>query len=96
MFLWRNKSYPRIILKHSLIPLGLDTSIHQYIFCSLHKNVDTQMILTDWLCWGLTTSTLVGHFFRLPEKGREEIVKEMEERDREERRTGMKGKKQKK
>ena len=36
---------------------------------------------------------------RLPEKGRkeiEEIVEEMKERDREERRTGMKVKKQKK
>ena len=45
------------------------------------------------------TSTLVGYFCRLPEKGRnetEELVEEMKERDREERGTGMKGKKQKK
>ena len=45
------------------------------------------------------TSTLVGHFCRLPEKGRkeiEEIVEEMKERDREERGIGMKVKKQKK
>ena len=43
------------------------------------------------------TSTLVGHF--VSEKGRkeiEEIVEEMKERNREERGTGMKGKKQKK
>ena len=52
------------------------------------------------LCWGLTTLqpfwVIVCH---LPEKGRkeiEEIVKEMKERDKEERGTGMKGKKQKK
>ena len=44
-------------------------------------------------------STLVGHLCRLPEKGRketEEIDAEIKERDREERRTGMKVKKQKK
>ena len=44
-------------------------------------------------------STLVGHFVSLPEKGRkeiEEIVEEMKERDKEERGTGMKVKKQKK
>ena len=33
---------------------------------------------------------------RLPEKGRKEIVEEMKEKDREERGTGMKVKKQKK
>ena len=51
----------------------------------------TLMSKVDWLCWGLTT--------RQPEKGRKEIeerVKEMKERDREERGTGMKVKKQKK
>ena len=45
------------------------------------------------------TSALVGHFCRRLEKGRkkiEEIVVEMKERDREERGTGMKVKKQKK
>ena len=45
------------------------------------------------------TSTLVGHFVSLPEKGRKEtekIAEEMKERDREERGTGMKVKKQKK
>ena len=31
------------------------------------------------------TSTLVGHFVSLPEKGRREIVEEMKERDRGER-----------
>ena len=44
------------------------------------------------------TSTLVGHFVSSPkerEKEIEEILDEMKERGREERRTGMKGKKQK-
>ena len=41
----------------------------------------------------------MGHLCRLPEKGRkktEKIVEEMKERDREERGTELKGKKQKK
>ena len=48
------------------------------------------------------TTTLVDHFVSSPrerEKGRkkiEEIAEEMKERDMEERRTGIKGKKQKK
>ena len=54
----------------------------------------------DWLCWGLTTrQPLRVILCRLPEKGRKEIeerVEEMKERDREERETGMKVKKQKK
>ena len=44
-------------------------------------------------------STLVGHFMSSPEKGRkeiEEIIEEIKVRDREERGTGMKVKKQKK
>ena len=52
------------------------------------------------LCWGLTTrQPLWVILCRLPEKGRkeiEEIVEEMKEKNREERGTGMKGKKQKK
>ena len=52
------------------------------------------------LCWGLTTrQPLWVILCRLPEKGRkeiEEIVEEMKERNREERGTGMKGKKRKK
>ena len=49
------------------------------------------------LCWGLTTrQPLWVILCRLPEKGRKEIVEEMNERDREERGTGMKVKKQKK
>ena len=49
------------------------------------------------LCQGLTTSQPLWVILcRLPEKGRKEIVEEMKERDREERRTGMKVKKQKK
>ena len=45
------------------------------------------------------TSTLMGHFVSSPrkrEKKTEEIAEEMKERDREERGTGMKVKKQKK
>ena len=53
-----------------------------------------------WLSWGLTTrQPLWVILCRLPEKGRketEEIAEEMKERDREEKRTGMKVKKQKK
>ena len=52
------------------------------------------------VCWGLTTrQPLRVILCRLPEKGRKEIeerVEEMKERDREERGTGMKVKKQKK
>ena len=52
------------------------------------------------LCWGLTTrQPLWVILCRLPEKGRkeiEELVEEMKERNREERGTGMKEKKQKK
>ena len=54
----------------------------------------------DWLCLGLTThQPLWVILCRLPEKGRkkiEEIVEEMKERDREEKETVMKVKKQKK
>ena len=54
----------------------------------------------NWLSWGLTTrQPLWVILCRLPEKGRketEEIAEEMKERDREERVTGMKVKKQKK
>ena len=54
----------------------------------------------DWLSWGLTTrQPLWVILCRLPEKGRKkikEIVEEMKERDRKERGTGMKVKKQKK
>ena len=56
--------------------------------------------ITLHLCWGLTTrQPLRVILCRLPEKGRKEIeerVEEMKERDREERGTGMKVKKQKK
>ena len=58
----------------------------------------SSIILSDWLCWGLTTrQPLRVILCRLPEKGRKEIeerVEEMKERDREG--TGMKVKKQKK
>ena len=56
--------------------------------------------MIDWLCWGLTTRQPFRVILcRLPEKGRKEIeerVEEMKERDREERGTGKKVKKQKK
>ena len=56
--------------------------------------------MIDWLSWGLTTrQPLWVILCRLPEKGRkeiEEIVEEMKERNREERGTEMKVKKQKK
>ena len=42
------------------------------------------------------TSTLVGHFVSSPRKREKETVEEMKERDRKERGTGMKIKKQKK
>ena len=59
----------------------------------------TTGLIFDWLCWGLTRQPLRVNLCRLPEKGRKEIeerVEEMKERDREERGTGMKVKKQKK
>ena len=58
------------------------------------------MTFHNWLCWGLTTcQSLWAILCRLPEKGRKEIepiVEEMKERNREERITRMKVKKQKK
>ena len=59
-----------------------------------------KLSMTLPLCWGLTTrQPLWVILCRLPEKGRrviEEIVEEMKERNREERGTGMKVKKQNK
>ena len=67
---------------------------------SLLINMKLPTIVGFWLCWGLTTrQPLRVILCRLPEKGRKEIeerVEEMKERDREERGTGMKVKKQKK
>ena len=73
------------------------------------KNIDSFWLIRHFfqpdsvyclLCWGLTTrQPLWVILCRLPEKGRkeiEEIVEEMKERNREERGTGMKGKKQNK
>ena len=58
------------------------------------------LIGLDCLCWGLTTrQPLWVILCRLLEKGRkeiEEIIEEIKERNREERGTGMKGKKPKK
>ena len=65
-----------------------------------HEHFVLRWANIDWLCWGLTTcQPLRVILCRLPEKGRkkiEERVEEMKERDREERGTGMKVKKQKK
>ena len=64
------------------------------------ENISWSISTKDWLSWGLTTrQPLWVILCRLPEKGRketEEIAEEMKERDREERGTGMKVKKQKK
>ena len=68
------------------------------------KNKDGRVHIRNsrahWLCWGLTTCQPFWVILcRLPEKGRKEIeetVEEIKERDREERGTGMKVKKQKK
>ena len=71
-------------------------------FYILSKLIYSKSLLEifDWLSWSLTTrQPLWVILCRLPEKGRkkiEEIVEEMKERDREERGTGMKVKKQKK
>ena len=77
----------------------------------LHENMLSVIVRSAWsthniilsrinLCWGLTTGQPLWVILcRLPEKGRKEIeerVEEMKERDREERGTGMKVKKQKK
>ena len=65
---------------------------------SQYSNEDSVSIF--WMCWSLTTlQPLWVILCRLPEKGRKEIeetVGETKERDREERGTGMKAKKQKK
>ena len=57
-------------------------------------------MMTDWLSWGLMThQPLWVILCNLPERGRKEIekiVEEMKEMEREERETGMKVKKQKK
>ena len=71
-----------------------------YLANLLHPVYRGKKLQTDWLCWGLTTrQPLRVILCRLPEKGRKEIeerVEEMKERDREERGTGVKVKKQKK
>ena len=73
--------------------------ISVHFWWTLHQT-QISFSTADWLCWGLTTrQPLRVILCRLPEKGRKEIeerVEEMKERDREERGTGMKVKKQKK
>ena len=58
------------------------------------------MVIIDWLCWCLTTrQPLWVILSRLPEKGRKEIekiVEEMKERDREEKGKWKKVKQKKK
>ena len=81
-----------------------DTFLHGAAFLLSEQNIQltcsTKLINQILLCWGLTTrQPLRVILCRLPEKGRKEIeerVEEMKERDREERGTGMKVKKQKK
>ena len=64
------------------------------------KNISKRHLLKFLLSWGFTARPPLWVILcRLPEKGRkeiEEIVEKMKERDREERGTGMKVKKQKK
>ena len=66
----------------------------------LLKKKKKMKVVVRRLCWGLTTrQPLRVILCRLPEKERKEIeerVEEIKERDREERGTGMKVKKQKK
>ena len=82
-----------VILSYNCLkePIYLDTIASYWIYSS---------IVTFWLCWGLTTRHPWGSFCVVSQrKGRKEIeerVEEMKERDREERGTGMKVKKQKK
>ena len=74
----------------------------QWLLISHNFGIKLELIFDSvfFLCWGLTTrQPLRVILCRLPEKGRKEIeegVEEMKERDREERGTGMKVKKQKK
>ena len=78
---------------------GCNLKITELLDCALIR-VCVAIRSIDWLCWGLTTrQPLRVILCRLPEKGRKEIeerVEEMKERDREERGTGKKVKKQKK
>ena len=62
-----------------------------------HNSSFSTELLMLIVLWFNYTSTLVGHFVLSSRKGEiEEIVEEMKERDREEKGTGMKAKKQKK
>ena len=74
---------------------SLGSAIYQCL-----QQIPKERLLLLLLCWGLTThQPLWVILCRLPEKGRketEEIAEEMKERDREEKGTGMKVKKQKK
>ena len=77
--------------------------LHVYMFYDSQLKmvaISLQSSCDGWLSWSLTTrQPLWVILCRLPEKGRkktEEIAEEMKGRDREERETGMKVKKQKK
>ena len=86
----------------NVLPTCACTGYHLWVShahaCPLYTQPTTQGTRID--CVGFNnTSTLEGHLCRLSKKGRkeiEEIVEEMKEKDREERGTGMKVKKQKK
>ena len=78
--------------------LGLHFADHLLIQQFLDISTSSKRDI-DCLCWGLTTpQPLWVILCSLPEKGRKEIeeIVEMKDRDREERGTGMKVKKQKK
>ena len=93
-----------------LSSLRLLSGYNQYLCTFFRQKLTTTLLVSAkgmtvenisfCLCWGLTTrQPLCVILCHLPEKGRrviEEIVEEMKERNREERGTGMKVKKQKK
>ena len=78
----------------------IETSMKRFLVSRKVSKRDIQSLVGKLVCWGLTTrQPLWVILCRLPEKGRKEtegIAEEMKERDREERGTGMKVKKQKK
>ena len=66
-----------------------------YCLCWGFTAQSTQWGHVERMCLGLTTrQPLWIILYRLPEKGRKKVVEEIKEIDREERGTGMKGKKQ--
>ena len=103
--------YPVYTMVDTLLPIPIFWQVAERnkkkskcLLCFRHLSesrfsLDTLHRRFNWLCWGLTTrQPLWVILCHLPEKGRKEIeerVEEMKERDREERGTGIKVKKQK-